>query len=141
MIGTSAATARELKGRFLAAGKASHVGSAARQKLARDRLIGLGWDLLESVLLRRNTPVSGEKRRKAAIITIAAVGTTDSEPDVMAHFDVVVCGLGAMGSAAAQHLTRRGKRRSSMNSWRGGPSYFASRTSEPSPPVKPRIAD
>jgi sarcosine oxidase len=28
----------------------------------------------------------------------------------MAHFDVVVCGLGAMGSAAAQHLARRGKR-------------------------------
>jgi sarcosine oxidase len=28
----------------------------------------------------------------------------------MSHFDVVVCGLGAMGSAALQHLTRRGKR-------------------------------
>ena len=28
----------------------------------------------------------------------------------MAYFDVVVCGLGAMGSAAAQHLARRGKR-------------------------------
>ena len=28
-----------------------------------------------------------------------------------------------------------------MNSWRGGPSYFASRTSEPSPSVKPRIPD
>ena len=28
----------------------------------------------------------------------------------MAHFDVVVCGLGAMGSAAAYHLARRGKR-------------------------------
>src|SRR5690349_23199491 len=28
----------------------------------------------------------------------------------MAHFDVVVCGLGAMGTAAAQHLARRGKR-------------------------------
>jgi sarcosine oxidase len=28
----------------------------------------------------------------------------------MAHFDVVVCGLGAMGSAAVQHLARRGKR-------------------------------
>jgi sarcosine oxidase len=28
----------------------------------------------------------------------------------MAHFDVVVCGLGAMGSAALQHLARRGKR-------------------------------
>jgi sarcosine oxidase len=28
----------------------------------------------------------------------------------MAHFDVVVCGLGAMGSAAAHHLARRGKR-------------------------------
>ncbi len=28
----------------------------------------------------------------------------------MAHFDVVVCGLGAMGSAALQHLAQRGKR-------------------------------
>src|ERR1044071_10254942 len=28
----------------------------------------------------------------------------------MAHFDVVVCGLGAMGSAALHHLARRGKR-------------------------------
>jgi sarcosine oxidase len=28
----------------------------------------------------------------------------------MAHFDVVVCGLGAMGSAALQHLAGRGKR-------------------------------
>jgi sarcosine oxidase len=28
----------------------------------------------------------------------------------MAHFDVVVCGLGAMGSAAVAHLARRGKR-------------------------------
>jgi 3-hydroxyisobutyrate dehydrogenase-like beta-hydroxyacid dehydrogenase len=28
----------------------------------------------------------------------------------MAHFDVVVCGLGAMGSAAVEHLARRGKR-------------------------------
>src|SRR5215472_7419366 len=28
----------------------------------------------------------------------------------MTHFDVVVCGLGAMGSAAAHHLARRGKR-------------------------------
>jgi sarcosine oxidase len=28
----------------------------------------------------------------------------------MAHFDVVVCGLGAMGSAALYHLARRGKR-------------------------------
>jgi sarcosine oxidase len=28
----------------------------------------------------------------------------------MAYFDVAVCGLGAMGSAAVQHLTRRGKR-------------------------------
>ncbi|TMJ87864.1 MAG: N-methyl-L-tryptophan oxidase [Alphaproteobacteria bacterium] len=28
----------------------------------------------------------------------------------MAHFDVVVCGLGAMGTAAAHHLARRGKR-------------------------------
>src|SRR5262249_59307257 len=28
----------------------------------------------------------------------------------MSHFDVVVCGLGAMGSAAVQHLARRGKR-------------------------------
>jgi sarcosine oxidase len=28
----------------------------------------------------------------------------------MSHFDVVVCGLGAIGSAALQHLTRRGKR-------------------------------
>ncbi len=28
----------------------------------------------------------------------------------MAHFDVVVCGLGAMGSAAVYHLARRGKR-------------------------------
>jgi sarcosine oxidase len=28
----------------------------------------------------------------------------------MAHFDVVVCGLGAMGSAALHHLVRRGKR-------------------------------
>jgi sarcosine oxidase len=28
----------------------------------------------------------------------------------MTHFDVVVCGLGAMGSAAVQHLARRGKR-------------------------------
>jgi sarcosine oxidase len=28
----------------------------------------------------------------------------------MAHFDVVVCGLGAMGTAATQHLARRGKR-------------------------------
>ena len=28
----------------------------------------------------------------------------------MAHFDVVICGLGAMGSAALQHLARRGKR-------------------------------
>src|SRR6267142_2962529 len=26
----------------------------------------------------------------------------------MAHFDVVVCGLGAMGSAALHHLARRG---------------------------------
>ncbi len=28
----------------------------------------------------------------------------------MSHFDVVVCGLGAMGSAALAHLARRGKR-------------------------------
>jgi len=28
----------------------------------------------------------------------------------MAHFDVVVCGLGVMGSAALHHLARRGKR-------------------------------
>jgi len=28
----------------------------------------------------------------------------------MTHFDVVVCGLGAMGSAAVQHVARRGKR-------------------------------
>jgi sarcosine oxidase len=28
----------------------------------------------------------------------------------MAHFDVVVCGLGAMGSATLHHLARRGKR-------------------------------
>jgi sarcosine oxidase len=28
----------------------------------------------------------------------------------MAHFDVVVCGLGVMGSAAVHHLARRGKR-------------------------------
>src|SRR6266508_5894665 len=28
----------------------------------------------------------------------------------MSHFDVVVCGLGAMGSAALHHVTRRGKR-------------------------------
>ena len=28
----------------------------------------------------------------------------------MDHFDVVVCGLGAMGSAALHHLARRGKR-------------------------------
>src|SRR5262245_6468784 len=28
----------------------------------------------------------------------------------MSHFDVVVCGLGAMGSAALQHVARRGKR-------------------------------
>jgi len=28
----------------------------------------------------------------------------------MAHFDVVVCGLGAMGSAAVHHLARRGQR-------------------------------
>jgi sarcosine oxidase len=28
----------------------------------------------------------------------------------MAHFDVVICGLGAMGSAALLHLARRGKR-------------------------------
>jgi sarcosine oxidase len=28
----------------------------------------------------------------------------------MAHFDVVVCGLGAMGSSAVHHLARRGKR-------------------------------
>src|SRR5262245_55952604 len=28
----------------------------------------------------------------------------------MAHFDVVVCGLGAMGSAALHHLARRRKR-------------------------------
>src|ERR1700694_3800322 len=28
----------------------------------------------------------------------------------MAHFDVVVCGLGAMGSAALHHLARTGKR-------------------------------
>src|SRR3954463_6173791 len=28
----------------------------------------------------------------------------------MAHLDVVVCGLGAMGSAALYHLARRGKR-------------------------------
>src|SRR5262249_20121007 len=35
---------------------------------------------------------------------------TDSRPDSMAHFDVVVCGLGAMGSAALQHVARRGKR-------------------------------
>src|SRR2546427_3775799 len=28
----------------------------------------------------------------------------------MTHFDVVVCGLGAMGSAALQHLAGRGKR-------------------------------
>src|SRR5215510_16246668 len=27
----------------------------------------------------------------------------------MAHFDVVVCGLGVMGSAALHHLARRGK--------------------------------
>ena len=31
-------------------------------------------------------------------------------PRTMAHFDVVVCGLGAMGSAALHHLARRGKR-------------------------------
>jgi sarcosine oxidase len=28
----------------------------------------------------------------------------------MSHFDVVVCGLGAMGSAALHHVARRGKR-------------------------------
>ena len=28
----------------------------------------------------------------------------------MAHFDVVVCGLGVMGSAVVEHLARRGKR-------------------------------
>ncbi|MGA7488013.1 MAG: FAD-dependent oxidoreductase, partial [Xanthobacteraceae bacterium] len=39
-----------------------------------------------------------------------SVRETDSGPPTMAHFDVVVCGLGAMGSAALHHLARRGKR-------------------------------
>src|SRR5262245_4037899 len=49
-------------------------------------------------------------RRSKRATTLARVGETDGRPDSMAHFDVVVCGLGAMGSAAVQHLARRGKR-------------------------------
>src|SRR5262249_33559872 len=49
-------------------------------------------------------------RRSKRATTLARVGETDGRPDSMAHFDVVVCGLGAMGSAAVEHLARRGKR-------------------------------
>src|SRR5262249_41754666 len=49
-------------------------------------------------------------RRSKRATTLARVGETDGRPDSMAHFDVVVCGLGAMGSAAVQHLARRGRR-------------------------------
>src|SRR5712691_4067502 len=38
----------------------------------------------------------------------------------MAHFDVVVCGLGAMGSAAVHHLARRGKRVLGLERFAGG---------------------
>src|SRR5262249_49594894 len=57
--------------------------------------LDLGWQLL---------------RRSKRATTLARVGKTDSRPDSMAHFDVVVCGLGAMGSAVLQHVARRGKR-------------------------------
>jgi hypothetical protein len=35
---------------------------------------------------------------------------TDGRPETMAHFDVAVRGLGAMGSAAVEHPARRGVR-------------------------------
>ena len=38
----------------------------------------------------------------------------------MSHFDVVVCGLGAMGSAAVEHLARRGKRVLGIERYRPG---------------------
>src|SRR5258708_40166511 len=38
-----------------------------------------------------------------------AAGNARQAP-TMAHFDVVVCGLGAMGSAAVHHLARSGRR-------------------------------
>src|SRR5262249_41599531 len=60
---------------------------------------------------------AGAKAQRAARMMSARRGftsleleKTDSRPDSMAHFDVVVCGLGAMGSAALQHVARRGKR-------------------------------
>src|SRR5437870_12750153 len=72
---------------------ANNRGTAAPAKAGLG--LDLGWQLL---------------RRSKRATTLARVGKTDGRPGSMAHFDVVVCGLGAMGSAALQHLARRGKR-------------------------------
>ena len=47
----------------------------------------------------------------------------------MAHFDVVVCGLGAMGSAAVEHLARRGKRVLGLERYAPGQRAMTSRAS------------
>src|SRR6266699_4543892 len=91
---------------------ANNRGTAAPAKAGLG--LDLGWQLL---------------RRSKRATTLARVGKTDGRPDSMAHFDVVVCGLGAMGSAAVEHLARRGKRVLGLERYAPGQRAMTSRAS------------
>jgi len=52
---------------------------------------------------------------------------TDGRPDPMARFDVVVGALGAMGSAAVEHLARRGMRVLGLDRYAPGQRAMTSR--------------
>src|ERR1700754_3055781 len=55
-------------------------------------------------------PIAASARRSSPTLSETGTLTTEKPEAAMAQFDVVVCGLGIMGSAALRELSRRGLR-------------------------------